>query len=152
MDFKDIKKIVEMVKQNGLTEFEMEDQGFRLALKRELPGSTPVVMQSAPVAAPAAAPAPAASEAAAPEAPPDDGMDVIPSPMVGTFYRSPTPDTDAFVSVGDKVDEDTVVCIIEAMKVMNEIKAEKKGIIRKALADNASSVEFGQPLFTIEPA
>ena len=96
----------------------------------------------APVAAPvvAAAPAPAVSKLAE-----------IKSPMVGTFYRSPSPDAEPFIAVGKEVEPETVVCIIEAMKVMNEIKAETKGVIRKVCVENATSVEFGKPLFLVEP-
>jgi acetyl-CoA carboxylase biotin carboxyl carrier protein len=110
---------------------------------------TPVYVANTPSAVPAAAPAPAVP--AAPEAPAEDeGHARITSPMVGTFYRSPTPEADAFAKVGDVIDEDTVVCVIEAMKVMNEIKAEVRGTIREVLIENATPVEFGEPLFLVE--
>ena len=99
----------------------------------------------APAAAPAAAPAPAAPAASA-----DDGLTPIPSPLVGTFYRAGSPDADPFVAVGSRVNKDTVVCIIEAMKVMNEIKAETSGVVKKILVENATVVQFGQPMFLIE--
>ena len=157
MDIREIKKIVEMMKENDLTEFEMEDQGFRLGVKRRS-GAEPVVVHAAPVAmaAPVAAPVAAApgapaAPAAAPAAEEDADLQPIKSPIVGTFYRSASPDADPFVSVGSTVEPDTVVCIVEAMKVMNEIKAEVKGVVRKIMVENASPVQFGQPLFKIEP-
>ncbi len=155
MELKDIKKIVQMMSDNDLSEFLLEDESSTLQIKR---GAT-VVNQVAPAAAaPPPAPsvppvAPAAPNAGA-DTPPDadDGLVEITSPMVGTFYRSPSPDADSFVSVGQDVGPDTVVCIVEAMKVMNEIQAEVKGTIRKILVDNATPVQFGQPLFLVEPA
>ncbi len=105
----------------------------------------------APAAAPAApAPAAAPGAPAAPAASADDSLTPIPSPLVGTFYRAGSPDADPFVSVGSRVNKDTVVCIIEAMKVMNEIKAETSGTIKKILVENATAVQFGQPMFLIE--
>lgn len=165
MDIKDIKRILELMKENDLSEFELAEQGFRLTLKRRV-GGEPQVVLAAPVAPqpstvlPAATPggslpsAPAPAQAApasapAPEAP--SNLVEIKSPMVGTFYRAPSPEAEPFVSVGKEIDEDSVVCIIEAMKVMNEIKAEMKGVIRKILVENATPVEFGQPLFLVEP-
>ena len=151
MEIKDIKRIVEMMKSNDLTEFAMKDDDFELTMKRGS-GDAPVVY-AAPTAAPAvsapavvAAPAPAAVAPAA-----DDGLVEIISPIVGTFYRKPAPDADAFVEVGAEVTDESVVCIVEAMKVMNEIKAEVKGVIKKILVDDASPVQFGQPLFLVEP-
>ena len=158
MDIREIKKILELMKENDLSEFEMEDQGFRLAVKRRSGPESQVVLAapltgvSPAVAAPVAA-APAAGAApAAPSAKDDDG-DLVPvkSPIVGTFYRAPAPDAEPFITVGQEVDEDTVVCIVEAMKVMNEIKAEMRGIVRKICVENATPVQFGQPLFKIEP-
>ena len=157
MDFKDIKKIVELIKANELSEFELEDGDFRLLAKRG-EGQGPVIVQQAvPSGMPAAAALPAAAPAApaggeAPAAPAGPPVESIDSPMVGTFYRSPSPESDSFVAVGQTVEADTVVCIIEAMKVMNEIKAERGGVIKKILVDNATPVEFGQPLFEIDPA
>ncbi|MBP7276538.1 MAG: acetyl-CoA carboxylase biotin carboxyl carrier protein [Kiritimatiellae bacterium] len=155
MDIREIKKIVEMMKENDLTEFEMEDQGFRLGVKRRS-GAEPIVVQAAPapmVAAPAMIPAtaPAGAPASPPAVEDDADLEAIKSPIVGTFYRAASPDADPFVSVGSTVEPDTVVCIVEAMKVMNEIKAEVRGVIRKILVENAAPVQFGQPLFKIEP-
>lgn len=151
MEIKDIRRIVELMKNNDLSEFSLKDKDFELALKR---GGQEVVYAAAPVAtAPQAVPAPAApapaGEAAAPAE--DDGLVEIPSPIVGTFYRKPAPDADPFVKEGDEVSEETVVCIVEAMKVMNEIKAEVRGVIKKVLIDDAAPVQYGQPLFLVEP-
>lgn len=153
MEIKDIKRIVELMKNNDLTEFAMKDEDFELTLKRG--GEPQIVVAAAPVAAPImAAPvtAPAAmAPAAAPVVDDDDGLIEIPSPIVGTFYRKPAPDADNFAQVGTVVSEDTVVCIIEAMKVMNEIKAEVSGVIVKVLVDDTTPVQYGQPLFLVEP-
>jgi acetyl-CoA carboxylase biotin carboxyl carrier protein len=150
MDIREIKKILEMMKENDLAEFELEDQGFRLAVKRRSGVEAPVIMAAAPLQASpvavAAAPAPAA-----PVRDEDADLGTITAPIVGTFYRSPAPDAEPFVTVGQEVDENTVVCIVEAMKVMNEIKAECRGIIRKILVENATAVQFGQALFKVEP-
>ena len=153
MEIKDIRRIVEMMKSNDLTTFAMRDEGFELTMKRG--SEQQVVVAAAPAAAPAvaavAAPAAAAPEAASAAVDEDDGLVAIPSPIVGTYYRKPSPDADDFVGVGSEVTEDTVVCIIEAMKVMNEIKAEVKGVIKKVLIDDASPVQYGQSLYLIEP-
>ncbi|HEY5621879.1 MAG TPA: acetyl-CoA carboxylase biotin carboxyl carrier protein [Pontiella sp.] len=149
MDIKDIKRIVELMKNNDLSEFSMKDEGFELAMKRG--SDEPQIVYAAPtVAAPAAGSAPA-PPADAPAADENDGLIEIPSPIVGTFYRKPAPDADNFAEVGMEVTEDSVVCIVEAMKVMNEIKAEVKGVIKKILVDDASAVQYGQPLFLVEP-
>lgn len=151
MELKDIKKVVQMMKENDLTEFLLEDDACTLQLKRGSDGA-PQIVAAAPqmVAAPAAAPVGVPAAAPAPAV--DDGLVEITSPMVGTFYRSPSPDTDSFVEVGSDVGDESVVCIIEAMKVMNEIQAEVKGTIKKILVDNATPVQFGQPLFLVDPA
>ena len=158
MDLKDIKVIVDLMKKNAVSEFEMEEGDFKIKLKRESgkprKGETVVVQEAAPVILPAAAvpvaaaPAPAAPAATPPPAP--EGPEVK-SPMIGTFYRRPSPDADSFVEVGSVVEPDTVVCIIEAMKVMNEIKAEVKGTIAEVLLEDGKPVEYGQALFRIEP-
>ncbi len=161
MDIKEIRKIIELMKSNELTKFELEQEGFRISLKRGngddvkmvMPAAGPMPMPvsvPAPVAASASAPAPTAAPAAAP-ADEDAGLIEIKSPIVGTFYRSGAPDQDPYVSVGKEVDKDSVVCIIEAMKVMNEIKADVRGVITKILVENATPVMFGQPLFKVKP-
>jgi acetyl-CoA carboxylase biotin carboxyl carrier protein len=142
VDLKDIKAIIDLMQKNGLTAFEMEKGGFRIALAKES-GLVPAVGYApAPVAA-APAPATAAPAEAAPAA---SGKEIA-SPMVGTFYTSPSPESPAFVKVGQKVTPDTVVCIIEAMKVMNEIKAEVSGTITEVAAENGLPVQFGQVLY-----
>ncbi len=146
MDFDEIKKIVDLMAENGLAEFEMEREGMRLTLRKAV---------SAPVSAPAAAPvsAPAAAPAAIPAAaePAGPALSEVKAPFVGTFYRAPAPDAEPFVVPGQEVGPETVLCIVEAMKVMNEIKAEMRGIIREILVENALAVQYGQPLFRIEP-
>ena len=138
---------------HDLTEFKVEAEEMHLCIKR---GSEPVITTTqilpSMMAAPAlAAPAPDAPTAPAVEEKSDDSEgETIDSPIVGTFYGAASPDQPAFVSVGSTVTPDTVVCIVEAMKVMNEIKAEKSGVIKKVLVDNTQAVEFGQPLFVIE--
>ena len=165
MDLKDIKVIVDLMKKNAVSEFEMEEGDFKIKLKRDSgkprKGETVVVQEAAPMILPAAAaasvaapvataaPAPATPAAAAP-APAAEGPEVK-SPMIGTFYRKPSPDADSYVEVGSVVEPDTVVCIIEAMKVMNEIKAEVKGTIAEVLVEEGKPVEYGQALFRIEP-
>ena len=165
MDLKDIKVIVDLMKKNAVSEFEMEEGDFKIKLKRDSgkprKGETVVVQEVAPMILPAAAaasvaapvataaPAPATPAAAAP-APAAEGPEVK-SPMIGTFYRKPSPDADSYVEVGSVVEPDTVVCIIEAMKVMNEIKAEVKGTIAEVLVEEGKPVEYGQALFRIEP-
>ena len=162
MDLKDIKSIVDLMKKNALSEFEMEEGDFKIKLKRDAGGKPrkgdPVVMQEAPMALPVAVTpvAPAAVPAAVPTATPTpapapEGTEVK-SPMIGTFYRKPSPDAEPFVEVGAKVGADTVVCIIEAMKVMNEIKAEMSGVVTEILVEDSRPVEFGQPLFRVRPA
>ena len=141
MDLKDIKAIIDLMKKNDLSVFEMEKDGFRIKLQKGL-GDQPVVMSTA---APAAANGPATTGAPAESA----GTKDIVSPMVGTFYRAASPDASPFVDVGTKVTEDTVVCIIEAMKVMNEIKAETSGVIAEVVAENSKPVQFGQVLFRV---
>lgn len=147
MEYKDLKRIVELVKENGIVEFELQEGDFRLSTK--LSHANEVQMVAAPAAAVAPAPAGPASPAA--EAAPAAKTPSIKSPMVGSFYRASSPEADPFVKVGDVVTPESTVCIIEAMKVMNEIKAEVKGRITKSLIENGEAVEYGQDLFEIEP-
>jgi acetyl-CoA carboxylase biotin carboxyl carrier protein len=148
MEFKEIKRIVELMKSNDLSEFSLKDAEFELSLKRG--GDEPQVVYAAAPAPAAGALATTAAEAA-PVVDENDGLIEIPSPIVGTFYRKPAPDADNFAEIGTEITEESVVCIVEAMKVMNEIKADVKGIIRKILVDDASPVQYGQPLFLVEP-
>jgi len=149
MNLDEIKSILQLMEANKLVEFEYEDDGRRLKLRRaeDRPIATAV-----PMAAPAAvsAAAPAAAAAAPAEAARPANVTEFKSPLVGTFYRSAKPDSDAFVNVGDEVGPEKVLCIIEAMKVMNEIKAEMSGIVRDVLVKNGQAVEFGEPMFLIE--
>ena len=135
MDLKDIKAIIDLMKKNDLSVFEMEKDGFRLRLQKGL-GDQPIVTSTANDPG-----ATASAERASTK-------DIV-SPMVGTFFRAASPDASPFVDVGTKVDEDTVVCIIEAMKVMNEIKAETSGVIAEVVAENSKPVQFGQVLFRV---
>lgn len=153
MDISEIKKIVELMQEHDVSKFELEEEAFRLALVRGAPDDIKMVspLPAAAAPLPVAAPAPAAAGPAVVAAEEDDGSAEIKSPIVGTFYRSSSPDADPLINVGDTVDKDTVVCIVEAMKVMNEIKAEVKGKITKILVENASPVVYGQPLFKITP-
>lgn len=156
MDLKDIKAIIDLMKKNSVSEFELEKEDFKIKLKRSPNGgaATAVAYEDAPVVAyvppsaiasapPTGAPGPAAPSTSGPP------EQEIKSPMIGTFYRAPSPEAGPYVEVGTEVSPETVVCIIEAMKVMNEIKAEAKGVITQALVENAKPVEFGQPLFKI---
>jgi len=149
LDLKDIKAIIDLMKKNDLSVFEMEKDGFRLKLQKGA-GEQTVFSSPAPVAPAPAANGPAATAAPAPEAAAASTFKDIVSPMVGTFYRAGSPETPAFVDVGKEVSEETVVCIIEAMKVMNEIKAETKGVIAEIVAENGKPVQFGQVLFRVK--
>jgi acetyl-CoA carboxylase biotin carboxyl carrier protein len=158
VDLKEIKAIIDLMKKNSLSEFELEEKDFKIKLKRPTAGAQPSVgapvddpelTAFAPLARQAAAAAVAAGPAAGSSATANDSD--IKSPMIGTLYRAPSPDAAPYVEVGSEVGPDTVVCIIEAMKVMNEIKAETRGVITAMLAENAKPVEFGQPLFKIRP-
>jgi acetyl-CoA carboxylase biotin carboxyl carrier protein len=145
VDLKEIKALIDLMQKNGLTAFEMEKDGFRISLAKET-GYAPAMAYAAPPAVSPAAAVPAPAAAPSEAAPAASGKE-IPSPMVGTFYSSPSPESPAFVKVGQKVAPDTVVCIIEAMKVMNEIKAEVSGTITEVAAENGQPVQFGQALF-----
>ena len=161
MKLEEIKSIVKLMSENDLTEFKIESEDMHLCIRRGSsagsgPAAPQVIQTSAPQVIQAPAPqviqtAPTAPEAAASAASAvPDKSKIIESPIVGTFYRSATPGADAFVKVGSKVEADQTVCIVEAMKVMNEIKAEKSGVITKILIENASPVEYGQKMFEIQ--
>jgi acetyl-CoA carboxylase biotin carboxyl carrier protein len=155
VDLKDIKAIIDLMKKNSITEFELERQDSKIRLKRGLNGGSsaasddPLPVITMPMAAIPQAAVPQATAAMPP--PSATGELEIKSPMIGTFYRAPSPEAGSYVEVGGEVHPDTVVCIIEAMKVMNEIKAEVKGVITQILVENAKPVEFGQPLFKVRP-
>ncbi|OGV39328.1 MAG: acetyl-CoA carboxylase, biotin carboxyl carrier protein [Lentisphaerae bacterium GWF2_45_14] len=150
MKIDEIKTIVKLMSEHDLTEFKIEAEEMRLCIKRgategvSVIAAPQVVHSSIPAAPAVSAPATVESTKSA------VAVNTIDAPIVGTFYRSPSPDTPSFVKPGDKVQPDSVVCIIEAMKVMNEIKAEKSGVIKEILVENSSPVEYGQPLFVIE--
>jgi acetyl-CoA carboxylase biotin carboxyl carrier protein len=153
LDLKDIKAIIDLMKKNSIAEFELERQDFKIKLKRSTGanGGTVIYDEGAipHLPAPSSSAAAIAAAASASSAGPA-GLE-IKSPMIGTFYRAPSPDSANYIEVGSEVNPDTVVCLIEAMKVMNEIKAEVRGVITQVLVDNAKPVEFGQPLFKIRP-
>ena len=154
MELKDIKAIIDLMKKNSITEFELEEKDSKLRLKRGVNGPAPVPqsdeampLMTTPFTAPLAAhQIPATAPAF------NTGEVDIKSPMIGTFYRSPSPEAAPYVDVGTDVGADSVVCIIEAMKVMNEIKAEVKGVVTQILVENGKPVEFGQPLFRVRPS
>lgn len=146
MELKKVKELIDVMKENDLVELEVVDGDSKIHLKR--PGSAAPVMTGVPMHAPVAAPVAASLSAPAPE---NDNFVKVTSPIVGTFYPAPSPDAQPYVKVGDKVTPDTVVCIIEAMKVMNEIKAEATGTVVEVLCKDGQAVEFGQVLFNLRP-
>lgn len=166
MDIKEIQELIKFVSKSGVSEVEIESKGFKINIKTppykrggskepevqivqavSAPAPAPQVVQAAPTPAPAAPEASPAKEEAA-----DNGnYEEVKSPMIGTFYRSPSPEKPPFVGVGDEVKKGDVICIIEAMKLFNEIEVEVSGKIVKVLADDSSPVEYDQPLFLIEP-
>ena len=152
MDIKDIKAIIDLMKKNSITEFELERQDSKIRLKRGLNGGVPVVQYDEPAVVTVApvVPALAVASVASPQVAATGEVD-IKSPMIGTFYRAPSPEAGSYVEVGGEVSPDTVVCIVEAMKVMNEIKAEVKGVVTQVLVESGKPVEFGQPLFKVRP-
>ena len=153
MDIKQIQDLIKFVHKSGVNEVSIEENDFKITIKTtqaptvvtaSIPAATPVAAAPAPVAAtPVAAAAPAVSES--------DNHITIKSPMIGTFYRSASPDKPSFVNVGDEIKAGQVVCVVEAMKLFNEIEAEISGRIVKVLVDNASPIEYDQPLFVVEP-
>jgi acetyl-CoA carboxylase biotin carboxyl carrier protein len=151
IDIRKLKELVRLMVANDLTEIDLRDTEEQVTIHRPSVYSSPEVTQ-APAAAPApqvAAPPPAA---AAPEVDETAGLVAVSSPMVGTFYSAATPDAAPFVKSGDSIDEDTVVCLVEAMKIFNEIKAECSGTIQKVLVSNGDAIEFGQDLFLVKPS
>lgn len=154
MDLKDIKAIIDLMKKNSISEFELEREDFKVRLRRGVAPASTMEETAASMAVPMPGVAPViAVNTHSPSAgsSPASGDIEIKSPMIGTFYRAPSPESANYVESGTEVNPDTVVCIIEAMKVMNEIKAEVRGIITEILIDNAKPVEFGQPIFKVRP-
>lgn len=160
MKAKEIQDLIDFIAKSGLEEVNIETEAFKIQVKKHaevkqvIQAAAPVAAAPAPAApAPAAAAAPAATPAAAPAPAAEDSKYVtIKSPMIGTFYRSASPESGPFVNVGDKVEAGKPVCIIEAMKLFNEIESEISGTIVKVLVDNASPVEYDQPLFLVDPS
>ena len=158
MDIRKVKKLIELLEESNIAEIEIREGEESVRISRNGSGAGPVGMPMfhymAPPAAPAAAPAPGpapASDGGA-KVPVDDGLPAghrVTSPMVGTFYRAPTPGADAFVEVGDTVAAGDTLCIIEAMKILNQIEADKSGTVRAVLVENGQPVEYDQPLFVI---
>lgn len=162
MDLKQIKQIIDLMKRSELTEFAVEEEGFKLKIRRGTnglpvvttargsnPPFIPAELNSTP---PMPVPAPLAPAGGGAQAAEEPGVTYVKSPMVGTFYRSPSPESKAFCDVGSKVEENTLVCIIEAMKIMNEIQGEAKGVIAEILVENGQPVEYGQKLFKLKQA
>lgn len=154
MDLRKLKTLIDLVSESGISELEVtEGEGKVRIVKNAAPVYMPQAAQMQYIPQPGYAPAPQApmapaGEAAAP-APAAQQGHVVTSPMVGTFYRSPSPGADAFVQIGDSVKEGDTICIIEAMKLLNEIEADKSGVIKEILVENGQAVEYGQPLFVI---
>ncbi|QWD89115.1 acetyl-CoA carboxylase biotin carboxyl carrier protein [Polynucleobacter sp. MWH-CaK5] len=151
MDLRKLKTLIDLVAESGVSELEVTEGEDKVRIvKNPAPIAAPVqqVYAAAPAAAPAA-PAPAAAAPAAEAAPAEPTGHAVKSPMVGTFYRSPTPGADSFVKIGDTVKEGQTLCIIEAMKLLNEIESDKSGVVKEILCENGQGVEFGQALFII---
>ncbi len=149
MDIRKIKKLIELVEESGINELEISEGEESVRISRGVPAAQAMpMMQAAPVAAApvAAAPAPIAAEAA----PAVVSGHIVRSPMVGTYYASASPDAPSFVEVGQHVNAGDTLCIVEAMKMMNQIEADKSGVIKEILAENEDAIEFDQPLFIIE--
>lgn len=158
MDSKELLNLIRFVAKAGVSEVKYKTKDFEINIKTPLAGSEAVsyvpqpVAYQAPAAAPVAAPAATATETKAESTSDDSKYITIKSTMIGTFYRKPSPDKDVFVNVGSEVKNDTVVCVIEAMKLFNQIEAEVSGKIVKILVDDASPVEYDQPLFLVDPS
>lgn len=154
MDLRKLKKLIDLVEESGIAEIEVTEGEEKVRITRSTAVQQPAYYAHpapvAPAAAPAPTPAPAAAAVAAPAAPEKDLSKAQRSPMVGTFYRAPSPTSPAFVEVGQSVKEGDTLCIIEAMKLMNEIEAERSGVIKAILVVNGQPVEYGEPLFVIE--
>jgi acetyl-CoA carboxylase biotin carboxyl carrier protein len=149
MDLRKLKKLIDLVEESGISELELTEGEEKVRISRTMPqNSAPQMMHyAAPPAQVAAAPVTAATNEVAPEAT-HDGF-VVESPMVGSFYRASSPEASAFVEVGDKVEVGDTLCIIEAMKLLNEIESDKAGVVKKILVENGQPVEYGEPLFVI---
>jgi len=161
LDLKQIKQIIELMKRSELTEFAVEEEGFKLKIRRGPNGlpvvsnggkgsNSPFVPQEPGSMPPMPAPAPIHSAGSSPPMPTEEpGITFVKSPMVGTFYRASSPESKPFVDLGSKIEDNTLVCIIEAMKIMNEIQAETKGTVVEIMVENGQPVEYGQRLFKL---
>ena len=150
MNLKELRELLALMEEHGLAEIEIEREGLRVRLRKSGPGTTETMVERiAHAPAPAGSAAPQTSAAPAPP-PPPTGIQIT-SPMVGTFYRAPSPESPPFIELGQAIEPGQVICILEAMKLMNELKAEVRGRIIQVLAENGQPVEFGQPLFLVEP-
>ena len=158
-DIQDLKELIEFLKQYQVAEFDLDRGDMKIRLKFNQPETSQAglsdlaarLLASAPAAPPQVSAAAAAPPVAAPEADPDAGLHIVKSPIVGTFYGSPSPGSAPFVAPGDRVEKGQVICIVEAMKLMNEIEADAAGEIVKCFVTNGQPIEFGQPLFAIRP-
>ncbi len=163
MDFKQIQELIKLINKSNIGEVTIEEKGFKITVKQKeehiqqviaapFQSNQPAPIYSAPVSAPAGVSSPVANGKSKQAEPAPDNFITIKSPMIGTFYRSSAPDKPSFVNVGDETEPGKVVCIIEAMKLFNEIESEVKGKIVKVLVEDASPVEFDQPLFLVDPS
>ena len=151
MDIRKVKKLIELLEESGIAEIEIKEGEESVRISRGVSSAAQSQLVLPPVAAPAAAMAPAATEAPATQAEPDvPSGHSVDSPMVGTFYEAPAPGQASFVEVGQSVSVGDTLCIIEARKMLNQIEADKAGVVKAKLVDNAQPVEFGQSLFIIE--
>jgi len=148
MDIRKIKKLIELVEESGINELEISEGEESVRISRGVPVAAAPIMQAAPLAAPVAAAVATAAPVA--EAAPAITGHIVRSPMVGTFYASASPDAPSFVEVGQHVNAGDTLCILEAMKMMNQIEADKSGVVKEILAQNEDAIEFDQPLFIIE--
>lgn len=150
MDLDDIKAIIDLMKQNDLAVFKLEREGFKLELEAQRPVAPVIAAAAMPPATIATQTVPANVTGSSGVGEAKSKLKEIVSPMVGTFYRASSPDSAPYVQPGQEINEESVVCLIEAMKVMNEIKAEVRGVIVEVLVDNGTPVQFGQPLFRVK--
>ena len=148
MDLRKLKKLIDLVEESGISELELTEDGEKVRISRNFTSNAPV-QHYAPAQYAAAPQIAQAAPAAVAAAPVEDEGHAVKSPMVGTFYRSPSPDAKSFVEVGDTVAIGDTLCIIEAMKLLNEIESDKAGVIKKILVDNGQAIEYGEPLFII---
>ncbi len=162
MEYKQIQELIKTINKSNISELSIEEGDFKIVIKQELTGQVQFTMpqqmpmpvhtiQAPPAPQPAQVAAPAPAQAAAPAPAAASNLVTIKSPMIGTFYRSPSPDKPVFVNVGDEIKAGQVVCIIEAMKLFNEIESDISGRLIKVIADDSSPVEYDQPLFLVEP-